>query len=289
MHSLSALFVQLHRQDGIHLVSMKDNSMSRNSECSSEQLQESSLEESFLILCRGPTLLQSLCFMQLHHHDDTHHLVSVVLAQVERLQMENHQSEKSEPADSRDTKNLSNEKSSCEPNALCSVKLESDCCDREDLSSPARLQIQQQANSRSPPTIDVKSSSSARVVEVKEEVTTTSSDSNSSDILDADSPRTTDSTSSLSTSVQAEAVNPEALGQSSCPQFPPESFVSPCNLLPSICEEDMSTAGQAGVSSRPAGIVKLEEGSTGFHDDHSCNYLLPQLDEQCILPWWDWS
>lgn len=232
--------------------------------------------------------------MQLRHHDSTHQLVSVVLAQVERLQMENHQSEKSEPTDSRDTKNLSNEKSSCEPTAPCNVKLESDCCDREDPSSPARLQIQQQqANSRSPPTIDVrdvKSSSSARVVEVKEELTTTSSDSNSSDILDADSPRTTDSTSSLSTSVQAEALNPKALGQSStCPQFPPESFASPCNLLPSICEEDMPTAGPAGVSSRPAGMVKLEDGSTGFHDDHSCNYLLPQLDEQCILPWWDWS
>lgn len=229
--------------------------------------------------------------MQLNHHDGTHHFVSVVLAQVERLLMKNHQSEKLEPTDFRGMISLSNEKFICEPTAPCSVKLESDCCDREDPSAPARLQIHQQANSRSPPTIDVrdvKSYSSARVVEVKEELTTTSSDSNSSDILDADSPRTIDSTRSLTTSVQvqAEALNPKALGQSSsCLQFPPEIFVDPCNLLPSIYE-DMSTAGKAG---RQAGIMKLEDGSTGFHDDHSCSYLLPQLDEQCNLPWWDWS
>lgn len=93
---------------------------------------------------------------------------------------------------------------------------------------------------------------------------TTSSDGSnsesSSELLDADSPRTTGSNhlSSL-------GEDPSLL-VGYCSQFPPESFVGPGEL------------------SFP---VKLEDGH--FQVDPSFSYFLPPMVEQGVLPWWDWA
>ena len=118
-------------------------------------------------------------------------------------------------------------------------------------------------NSRSSPTVDV----SLDCANYKESETSGCTDgSNSSDVLDADSPRTADSSSPAS----AMSDRSEHLIQS--PEFAPESsFMTP------------------GILQDVTGGVKLEDESGGFHEvDQSCNYLLLQLDEQSVLPWWDW-
>ncbi|KAG0581432.1 hypothetical protein KC19_4G251000 [Ceratodon purpureus] len=117
-------------------------------------------------------------------------------------------------------------------------------------------------NSRSSPTVDV----TLACASFKEETSGCTDGSNSSDVLDADSPRTTDSSSPAS----AMSDRHEHVIQS--PEFPPESSFMAPGMLQDV------TAG-----------VKLEDGSSGFHEvDQSCNYLLLQLDEQSVLPWWDW-
>lgn len=117
-------------------------------------------------------------------------------------------------------------------------------------------------NSRSSPVVDV----SLVCANFKEETSGCTDGSNSSDVLDADSPRTTDSSSPAS----AMSDRTEHVIQS--PEFPTESSFMVPGMLQDV------TAG-----------VKLEDGSGGFHEvDQSCNYLLLQLDEPSVLPWWDW-
>jgi hypothetical protein len=40
-----------------------------------------------------------------------------------------------------------------------------------------------------------------------------------------------------------------------------------------------------------ASAVKLDGAAMVFQpaDQDSCNYLLPQVDENGALPWWDWA
>lgn len=97
---------------------------------------------------------------------------------------------------------------------------------------------------------------------------TMSYDSNSSDVMDAESPRTADS-SNPSTLVDA------SWAQYHNPQFPPENYVGPISNL-HLADGDM-------VSPQ----VKLEE-MAGFPTDQA--FLLSQLENQTILPnWWDWA
>lgn len=119
--------------------------------------------------------------------------------------------------------------------------------DRHVSDSDAR-----QLNSRSSPTVDIS--------RVKDEISG-STDGNSSDIVDADSPRTTNSSR-------------KSVIQSS--DFPPESLMGHPQLLDTYPEEKI----------RLDTAVKLEDN---FHEDQSCNYLLLHLDQQSgVLPWWDW-
>lgn len=121
------------------------------------------------------------------------------------------------------------------------------------------------------PTIDVTSSTQKK--ELKDSETTTSSGSNSSDVLDADSPRTSESLSPTSN------ISPVV---STCFQFSAEPIfqVGP-SLLP--VNEDLYHRSSSCA-------VKAEDGMAGFHvDDAACNYFLPHLvDDQSALPWWDW-
>jgi homeobox-leucine zipper protein len=120
---------------------------------------------------------------------------------------------------------------------------------------------------RSTPTVDI--------TLPNKDTAETSGSSNSSDVLDAESPRTVDS-SSLSPTSETHEQFPEQFHPSS-PEFPPES----CFMVPDV----------------HGAAVKLEDGSAAvgtasvFNDvDQSCNYLLPlQLyDQSGVLPWWDW-
>lgn len=95
---------------------------------------------------------------------------------------------------------------------------------------------------------------------------TMSSDSNSSEVMDADSPRTSHTSASRST-LSTSVVQPdEGLGVAQYPHFSPENFVGP--NMPEICA-DQSLASQ----------VKLEEIHS-FNPDQTF-LLLPN--------WWDWA
>lgn len=88
----------------------------------------------------------------------------------------------------------------------------------------------------------------------------TSSDSISSEILDADSPRTTEK---FNTDLAAEV--------------PLDSNI--IHVSDHLCDHMLYPQACQRIS------VKLEDGS--FRDE-SCNYILSQLDEERGLPWWDW-
>lgn len=137
--------------------------------------------------------------------------------------------------------------------------------------SPLILQLQRLAGSpgRSSPTVDVAQLANKDPAE-------TSGSSNSSDVLDAESPRTVDS-SSLSPTSDLHHEQFQEQFQPSSPEFPPES----CFMLPDVHDA----------------AVKLEDGSAAgassvFNDvDQSCNDLLPlplYVDQSGVLPWWDW-
>jgi homeobox-leucine zipper protein len=118
----------------------------------------------------------------------------------------------------------------------------------DDSSSPRQASPAPDcARVRSAPTVDVSLAKADN----------SSGSSTSSDVLDADSPRTTDSSSLSPTSGRNDDDSP-LLDAS----FPPE-----CSFM--VPEE-----------------VKLEDPQG---DDNACNYLLLQLDDQSgVLPWWDW-
>lgn len=95
----------------------------------------------------------------------------------------------------------------------------------------------------------------------------TSANSISSEILDADSPRTTmDSGAAL---LPLEEIN-------TYPQISAEMVDS---SIIHLDDQVLSPQACQRIS------VKLEDDS--FQDD-SCNYILTQLDEERGLPWWDW-
>lgn len=129
----------------------------------------------------------------------------------------------------------------------------------------------------------------------KDQLKVLSSDSaNSSDVMDADSPRTSDSSASgqLPNANHHHHVGPHHHS------FPPESCVGPnqTNMLHNVgnlCDQSQ----QQQVFHHPRGnnnnnnvnaTVKLEDGSLIHDSEQPCNYFLPQLDEQNVLPWWDW-
>lgn len=117
---------------------------------------------------------------------------------------------------------------------------------------------------RSSPTVDV-----TELANNKDSAETSGS-SNSSDVLDAESPRTVDS-SSLEQNFQEQFAD----------EFPPES----CFMVPDVRDAAVKLEDHDG--SAAAVTTSVDE----FTDvDQSCNYLLPlQLYEQSgVLPWWDW-
>ncbi|KAG0626371.1 hypothetical protein M758_2G120900 [Ceratodon purpureus] len=144
--------------------------------------------------------------------------------------------------------------------------LESSQCDSEahcDATEPAP----NHQTSCPPKTeaLECKDSEDQQETLVKEQNIPTSSDGSndesSSELLDADSPRTTDS-NHLS-GLGADSNHLAAY----CDHFPPESFVGPGELM---------------------FPVKLEDHGQ-FQVDPSCNYFLPPMLEQGVLPWWDWA
>lgn len=94
---------------------------------------------------------------------------------------------------------------------------------------------------------------------------TLSSDSISSEIVNVDSPRTMDSG-------PLDVINVY-------PQISPEIDSSMLPLSDNLCDQMLSLLDCQGIS------VKPEDGP--FQDD-SGNYILPQLEDEKGLPWWDW-
>lgn len=118
--------------------------------------------------------------------------------------------------------------------------------------------------------------------------TSSSTSINSSHVVDADSPCTSDSSRSSAPSnnrasppphseAQHHSVPGDAVAWTQYAQFPPESFVGP-HLVPDLCCADDHVVFQAH---RGAG-VKIEDMDPSF--------LLSRLEEQPVLPnWWDWA
>lgn len=157
------------------------------------------------------------------------------------------------PKDSQSVDFSQSEKDShCKPTANDPAK-----SDKLKESKPATPKDNQ--STRSSPTTVVCSATT-----LEAEITSTSSGSNSSDLLDADSPRTTDS-------------NPrEEQLANYCGQLLPENFVGHLTV-----EEAVNT-------SQKVYSVKLEDGCHHFQVDATSGYFLPPMAEQSILPWWDW-
>ncbi|XP_024377129.1 uncharacterized protein [Physcomitrium patens] len=100
---------------------------------------------------------------------------------------------------------------------------------------------------------------------------TFSSDSLSSEILNADSPHTTSDSVSLPSLDQITTdglISGNSMVDSSI-----------MDMSDSICDQILSPLACQRVS------VKLEEGSC---QDDSCNYILSHLYEEKCVPWWDW-
>lgn len=118
---------------------------------------------------------------------------------------------------------------------------------------------------RSSPTVDVSLASGK-----ENNGENSSGSSNSSDLLDAESPRTTDS-SSLSPSSDRNDGSP----------FLDSSFPPKCSFMVPDVHDDAAAVA-----------VKLEDPTSAttavFPDDNSCNYLLQLDDQSGVLPWWDW-
>jgi len=89
----------------------------------------------------------------------------------------------------------------------------------------------------------------------------------SSEVLNADSPRTSNDSGAL---LPLENIN------TTYPHMVDSSII---HMSDNLCAQMLSPQACQRIS------VKLEEGS--FQDD-SCNYTLTQLDEERGLPWWDW-
>ncbi|XP_024370524.1 uncharacterized protein [Physcomitrium patens] len=131
---------------------------------------------------------------------------------------------------------------------------------------------------RSSQTVDVVSSAHKLTNGDSKEMST-SSGSNSSDLLDTDSTRVSDS-------CYLSRIQDEQLAGYSSNQLPPESFVGP-NLLHGDDAEPFCGRDVAQQVNFP---VKLEDASHfQMPDIPNCIYFLPQIvSEQSVLPWWDW-
>jgi hypothetical protein len=131
----------------------------------------------------------------------------------------------------------------------------------------------------------------------------TSSESTSSEILDADSPRTIDSSHHVPPLVlPLPTVQPDdkltAATITSSTTYPPP--ISSTDLIPH--HNNLMQCGMgdplsdpppellAAACHRVTNAVKLEAEGSSFPED-PCNYLFPpQLDEpRTLVPWWDWA
>jgi homeobox-leucine zipper protein len=139
-----------------------------------------------------------------------------------------------------------------------STQCRSDNTSSEHPASPAQSDID--SSRHRPPTIDVPAAGSPPTPVQR----TMSSDSNShSDVMDADSPRTSDS------SQQTQCQEPPTSGGPW--SFPPENLLAP-ELDPSEFHRHQP--------------VKIEELHSGFPTDQAFHLL----SEQTVLPnWWDWA
>lgn len=91
-----------------------------------------------------------------------------------------------------------------------------------------------------------------------------------SEILNADSPRTSNVSGAL---LPLDNINTYS-------HIPAEMVDSSIiHMSDNLCDQMLSPQACQRIS------VKLEEGSL---QDDSCNYTLTQLDEERGLPWWDW-
>lgn len=99
----------------------------------------------------------------------------------------------------------------------------------------------------------------------------TSSESISSELLNADSPRT-----SMDSGVLVPLDNIGTYPHCISAEMVDSNII---HMSDHLGDQLLSLHGCHRIS------VKLEDGS--FQDD-SCNYMLAQLDEERGLPWWDW-
>lgn len=154
-------------------------------------------------------------------------------------------------------------------------------CRSEALSPSSVLQVDHDSYSDSPsseniiqlPSKNFQNNSSAGPLK-EESRRTTSSDSNvSSDVVEGDSPRTSDSCS-LSTRMQHHPDQQEQWTHCN-PQFPSDN-----SFNVGVDELSQQLAFQRGAA------VKLEDG-IGYNADQP--FLMSRLDvDQSAFPWWDW-
>jgi hypothetical protein len=157
------------------------------------------------------------------------------------------------------------------------------------------------------------SSSAATRTRKRKDGSPSSAYSTSSEILDADSPRTIDSGLNSHTIMSSTVTSSTVAASSACPgqmyvdtaattttttivNVPSNSclnvdLVMGQDLVCSRAFSDPQTYNQRSTTS----AVKLEGAIDGAAmvfqpaDQDSCNYLLPQVDEHGGLPWWDWA
>ncbi len=152
------------------------------------------------------------------------------------------------------------------------------------------------------------SSSAATRTRKRKDGSPSSAYSTSSEILDADSPRTIDSgLNSHTITSSTVAVSSACPGQIYVDTAATTTTTTIVNVPSNSCLNVDVVMGQDLVCSRgfsdpqtynqrsTTSAVKLEGAIDGAAmvfqpaDQDSCNYLLPQVDEHGALPWWDWA
>lgn len=119
----------------------------------------------------------------------------------------------------------------------------------------------------------------------------TSSESTSSEILDADSPRTIDSSSHHVPHplvLPLPTVQPDPPPISSTDLIPHHDNLMQCGMGDPLSDPPPELL--AAACHRVTNAVKLEAEGSSFPED-PCSYLFPpQLDEpRALVPWWDWA
>jgi len=186
---------------------------------------------------------------------------------------------------------------------------------------PADSQWKQQASTS--PTVEIPASI-LKAEKLEQHQTTSTSASNSSEILDTDSPRTIDNYKLQQVSIITAAADQQAGAGTvtSCQHLNnPGSADDQCFMDPASCLLQVAAAGggddlmcAAGAADRvlsspqlqyhrSAGVaanIKLELDAAAAagncsnyqaeYVDQSCNYFLSQLDDKAgATPWWDWA